>query len=174
MKSRLLSCSFACLFLLALSKPSWAITVTDLYIFGDSLSDTFGTTNGGASNGPLWPVYLSPQLGITYNPATNFATAGAVTPDLATQVSAYQSTVPSADPNALYVVWAGGNDIAAGAPGSLAANNVISAMNTLASFGATQFLVPNMPDMGLVPIDGTGSLTGAAIDFNTRIDAEYA
>lgn len=173
MKSRLLSRSFACLLLLALFKPAWAVTVTDIYIFGDSLSDTFGTTEGGSSNGALWPFYLSPQLGVTYDPATNFAVAGAVTSDLATQVSTYQSAVSGADPNALYVVWAGGNDIAAGAPGSFAANNVISAVNTLATLGATQFLVPNMPDMGLVPIDGTGSLTGAAIDFNTVIDAEY-
>jgi len=173
MKSRLLSCSFGCLFLLALSKPTWAITVSELYIFGDSLSDTNGTTQGGLSNGPLWPFYLSPQLGITYDPATNFAQGGATTSNLATQIFLYQSTVVSADPNALYVVWAGGNDIAANSPGTTAANNVINAVNTLASFGATQFLVPNMPDMGLVPIDGMGSLTGAAIDFNNVIDAKY-
>jgi phospholipase/lecithinase/hemolysin len=173
MKSRLLNRSFACLLLLALFKPTWAITLSDLYIFGDSLSDTFGTIDGGSSNGPLWPFYLSPQMGITYDPAKNFAVTGAVTSHLATQISTYQSTVVSADPNALYVVWAGGNDIIAGAPGSFAANNVISAVNTLASLGASQFLVPNMPDMGLVPIDGAGSLTGAAIDFNTVIDSEY-
>lgn len=174
MKSRLLSRSFACLLLFALSKPTWAITVSELYIFGDSLSDTNGTTQGGASNGPLWPVYLSPELGITYNPATNFAAGGAVTAGLSAQISSYQSTASSADPNALYFVWAGGNDIIFGSPGISAANNVINAVNTLASFGATQFLVPNMPDMGLVPITGgAGSATDAAIDFNTAIDAEY-
>jgi phospholipase/lecithinase/hemolysin len=175
MRSRLLSCSFGCLFFLALSKPTWAVTFTELYIFGDSLSDTIGTTQGGLSNGPLWPFYLSPQLGITYDPATNFAQGGATTSNLATQIFRYQSTVVSADPNALYAVWAGGNDIIAGGSGSVAASNVISAVNTLASFGATQFLVPNMPDMGLVPITGgSGSATSNAISFNAVIDAEYA
>jgi len=52
-KSMMLYGSFLCLFLLAPFNYVWAVTFTELYIFGDSLSDTLGTTDGGVSNGKL-------------------------------------------------------------------------------------------------------------------------
>lgn len=159
-----------CILTFTVSSVASAISFTDIYIFGDSLSDT----DVGVSNGPLWPEYLSPQLGLTYNSATNFAVAGATSFELVTQVSAYQSTVPTADPNALYVVWAGGNDILAGGSGTVAANNVIANVSSLSSFGANYFLVPNLPDLGLIPADGTGTLTLPSIDFNSTIESAYA
>ena len=56
-----------CFLTLTVSSAAYTATFTDVYIFGDSLSDT----NAGFSNGPLWPEYLAPQLGISYNPGTN-------------------------------------------------------------------------------------------------------
>ena len=175
-KSRLLHCGFLCLLLLTSVKHVWAITYTEIYIFGDSLSDTFGTTGGGVSNGQLWPPYLAPQLGLTYNPSANYAVSGAYSWDLSGQISLYQSDIAIADPNALYVIWAGGNDIRTGGSGSDAALNVISAVNTLFSLGATRLLVPNMADIGLAPVAGADAtyLTAEAESFNSVISTEYA
>lgn len=62
-----------------------------------------------------------------------------------------------ADPNALYVVWAGANDFTepqvAGNPAQWARviGNVQTAIANLAADGATHFFVPNMPNLGLTP-----------------------
>lgn len=161
---------FICVFTLTISSTASAITFSNVYIFGDSLSDT----DARASNGLLWPEYLAPQLGIAYDSAANFAIAGSKSSDLAGQVSTYQSTSTMADPNALYVVWAGGNDILAFLNGAGAANNVISIVDSLSLFGASNFFIPNMPDLGLIPADGTGFLTAPSIEFNSTIESVFA
>jgi phospholipase/lecithinase/hemolysin len=64
--------------------------ISDLYIFGDALSDTGNLSsatagafpsppfvNGRFSNGPIWVDYLAAELGLNYNPSNNFAFAGA-------------------------------------------------------------------------------------------------
>lgn len=158
-----------CVLLVTVSSTASAISFSNIYIFGDSLSDT----DAGISNGPLWPEYLAPQLGISYDSAANFAIAGARSSDLAAQLSTYQTTTSMADPDALYVVWAGGNDILAFLNGADAANNVINTVNSLSTFGARNFLIPNMPDIGLIPRDGTGTLTAPSIDFNSTIDSAF-
>ena len=156
---------------ITVSSAAYAATFTDVYIFGDSLSDT----NTGLSNGDLWPVYFAPQVGATYDVGNNYAVAGATTGHLASQVSLYQADATTADPNALYVVWAGANDISLGFSATDAANNLINTVNTLSSLGASNFLVPNMPDLGLVPAGaGSSALTDAAILFNSTIDLAYS
>lgn len=66
---------------------------SDIYVFGDSLSDTgnaFAATgglippsppyfDGRTSNGPLWIETLAPQLQLTSDPNLNFAVNGATT-----------------------------------------------------------------------------------------------
>jgi len=66
---------------------------SDIYVFGDSLSDTgnaFAATGGllppsppyfegRTSNGPLWVETLAPQLDLTSDPNLNFAVNGATT-----------------------------------------------------------------------------------------------
>jgi len=156
---------------LAVSSVAHSATLSDLYIFGDSLSDT----NAGLSDGDLWPIYFAPQVGATYDAGNNYAAAGATTANLASQVSLYQTDNTAADPNALYVVWAGGNDIYGGVSATDAANNLINTISTLTSFGAENFLVPNMPDLGLVPAGGGSSIfTDASILFNSTIDLAYS
>ena len=129
----------------ALSFVLWSVpavragTFTNLYVFGDSLSDvgnvyvaTGGSQpaspyyDGRYSNGPVWVEYLAADLGLPrLQPSllggTDFAWAGAETgtglsvnstPNVGTQVSAYLGQVSNqADPGGLYVVWAGANDI---------------------------------------------------------------
>ncbi len=74
------------------------ILFSDIYVFGDSLSDsgnTFAATdgaippsppyfNGRASNGPVWVETLAPSLGLGVNPNTNRAFFGALSGNLNT------------------------------------------------------------------------------------------
>jgi len=103
-------------------------------VFGDSFSDTgnvFNATTGAIppsptyfdgrfSNGPVWVEYLAQELGLTFNPRTNFAFGGPTTgfnnisiaalPGLQQQINGFTAANPFAKPDALYIVWAGAND----------------------------------------------------------------
>jgi phospholipase/lecithinase/hemolysin len=102
---------------------------------------------------------------------TNLAFGGAFTghgnfligplgPGLLDEITLFATLHPSgADPNSLYVVWAGANDFfAAPAPSTIgpAVTNLATAVGTLAGLGATHLLVFNMPDLGKTP-DGLNS-----------------
>lgn len=83
--------------LITVSRTSWADHITELVVFGDSLSDAgnvFGLTGGTwlappywegrASNGPVWVEQLASRLGVPIPTAsrtggTNFAYGGAQT-----------------------------------------------------------------------------------------------
>ncbi|MEZ5566324.1 MAG: SGNH/GDSL hydrolase family protein [Gammaproteobacteria bacterium] len=175
-----------------------------MYVFGDSLSDT-GNVNivtggvplppyatGHFSNGPVWVETLAANLGLSASPGlaggTNWAFGGAPTgspftaavPTMTQQVSTYY--LPSAggvaDPNALYVVWGGGNDIRTGDPSVLTYSvpNISSIISTLAAAGATNFLVPNLPNIGLTPeaqAAGPAAVAGATF-LSTSFNAQLA
>ncbi|NES64871.1 MAG: SGNH/GDSL hydrolase family protein [Okeania sp. SIO2D1] len=159
---------------------------SDIYVFGDSLSDTgnaFIATGGllppsppyfegRTSNGPLWIETLAPQLDLTSNPSLNFAVNGATTgfvnntnnllPEgtpplligLQTQIDNFIADTPETDPDALYVVWAGANDYLGGNTQGVQSSvgNLSVAVNKLASIGARNFLLQNLPDLGLTPL----------------------
>ncbi len=155
----------------------------EIYVFGDSLSDTgnvFNATggiippsqtyfNGRFSNGPIWVEYLASDLGLKLNLNTNFAYGGATTgsknigiaslPGLQQQVNSFTSANPSANPNALYVIWAGTNDYLDYFFGDIpnptqAVNNLSVAVTALAAVGAKDFVVVNLPDLGNFPVIG--------------------
>ncbi|MGL5195546.1 MAG: SGNH/GDSL hydrolase family protein [Chroococcales cyanobacterium] len=154
-----------------------AANFSEIYVFGDSLSDTgqlfqqsqaqIPSTSlyfeGRFSNGPVWVEYLAEQLNIPFNPDTNFAFGGATTGamnryethsrGLLDQVNRFQQTQDSADPNALYIVWAGPNDYLGNQERNpnQPVSNVSEAIATLAAMGAQNFLVPNLPDLGNLP-----------------------
>ncbi len=154
-----------------------AANFSEIYVFGDSLSDTgqlFEQSQaaippsslyfkGRFSNGPVWVEYLAEQLNIPFNPDTNFAYGGATTGQmnvnkspsrgLLDQVNRFQRTENSADPNALYIVWAGPNDYLGNnqRDPNQPVSNVSKAIATLAAMGAQNFLVPNLPDLGNLP-----------------------
>ncbi|MFX5245275.1 autotransporter domain-containing protein, partial [Acinetobacter baumannii] len=80
-------------------------------------------------------------------------------PSVSAQVSGYLAANGGrADPNALYTVWSGANDIfavAAGAPAqttiATAVGAHVTAVASLRSAGARYILVPTVPDTGLTP-----------------------
>lgn len=84
------------------------------------------------------------------------------------------------DPNALYVVWGGANDISIN-PSPLvatqAADNIGASVAALYGRGARNFLVPNLPDLGATP-GAAGPLapaiTGLALNYNSRLAGHLA
>jgi phospholipase/lecithinase/hemolysin len=119
--------------------PAFAATYDNLYVFGDSNSDT-GTRltleglplppywEGRHSNGPVAVEYLSAAIGVASQAGVNnFAVGGAFTgygnidtsPSLTNtgmlgQFEYFSNLYNNkADPNALYFLWGGGNDITA-------------------------------------------------------------
>jgi len=153
---------------------------------------------GRFSNGPTWVellglelnAYAVPEvtsfLGGTEN-GINYAYGGAtsgsvnvglpgVLPGLTQELSAFNADFPgaTADPNALYVVWAGANDYLSVVdldPISVV-GNVIGAVQTLYDKGARNFIVPNLPDLGLVPRNRGGQWQDA-FSFLSQYHNDY-
>lgn len=176
-----------------------ASAYSDLFVFGDSLSDVGNTQaatastiffvnpgpsyyQGRFSNGPVYSELLSEHLGLgtlTRSSAggDNFAYGGAKTEgtdgisglfidDLAEQVADYVDN-RTGDPDALYIVWAGANDLFTGQQNmSIPVGNITSNMQNLYDDGARQFLVMNLPKIGATP-DYNGTAASQA-DWNNR------
>ena len=173
---------------------SFGDSISQLVVFGDSLSDTGnvyiatsgaepappGYTAGLFTDGPdsfpsttgplgIWVQQLSGMMGVT-SPApslaggTGYAFGGALTgydptfgsggePYVGDQVNLYLAshtgTLPS---NALYVFWAGANDLfTEGNSPSTAVMNISANISTLYADGARNFLWLNMPPLGDTP-----------------------
>jgi phospholipase/lecithinase/hemolysin len=131
--------------------------------------------NGRFSNGPLWVEHvasawslpMTPSLlgGTDYAWGGAFVTAdqplggGAVIPSVPHQVELYLSQHSGkADPNALYILEGGGNDIidaaGSGSPQQLGfqiALGTASNENLLRRAGARNFLIPNIFNLAIVP-----------------------
>lgn len=165
--------------------PASAVSFSNVYFFGDSLSDTGNilTSTGGAlpvapylpgrfSDGKLWVEYLAEGLGHA-NASTasllggnNFSFGGARTggndniPSVLLQVAGFVNRAGLSDPNALYVVVAGGNDMRDARSGDAsnigpaavaATDNLKTALTALAVDGAKNVLVANLPNLGWTP-----------------------
>ena len=187
---------------------------SDIYFFGDSLSDTgnmYTITgglvpappyfNGGYSDGPIWVDYLASGLGLSgaaspsLKGGNNYAFGGALSGidsesglpvGLRMQVSAYAVTHRfAADPDALYVIAIGSNDIigiAEALPGiddaaarfELAQgviDNLLYSVNYLIDRGAHNFLIANVPDIGITPGAVSGGFATAATDVSMQYNA---
>ncbi|MFQ5635229.1 MAG: SGNH/GDSL hydrolase family protein [Gammaproteobacteria bacterium] len=181
-----------------------AAPYSQLFAFGDSLSDTGNITilngiplppyfPGHFSNGTVWVETLAANLGVSASPAlaggTNSAFGGAATgappaipppttpPTLIDQAGMFLTGLGGggADPNALYVVFGGGNDVRAGDICCSVAN-LSSVITSLAGAGAHHFLVPNLPDIGLTPeaIAGGPAIQAGATFLSTTHNAALA
>jgi outer membrane lipase/esterase len=137
-----------------------------LVVFGDSLSDSGNA--GRYSNGPVWVERIATRLGAELRPSeeggTNFAVGGARThggpTGLRAQADAFLKALPGgrADPDALYIVYGGGNDLLSAEHAPDRARLVAAAVDALGSIiedlaqaGARNILVPNLPDIGRTP-----------------------
>jgi phospholipase/lecithinase/hemolysin len=165
-----------------------------IYAFGDSLTDAGNDSlaTGGLvpisppyadrsfTNGPVWVKDLAQDLGLpAVNPSlaggTDFAYGGAETgqtpahtlnpTDLGSQVSQFDSQVPTPQAGALYTIWIGSNDVLditnntsltpaqQEADVGAAVNNETAAISALAARGAQNLLVLNVPDLGKTPYE---------------------
>ncbi len=200
---------------------------TDLYVFGDSLSDignafratgylippaNLGYQEGRFSNGRVAVEQLASGLGDNYRleQSNNFAFGGATTgqgnsfeddlktdlPGLLDQIEAFRGRVSTgADVNGLYIVWAGPNDFidtlggsplpsptgdrVFGDPAVLVrqgAANIRNSITTLQGLGARNLVIPNMPNLGLLPGTRAFSREATAISraFNAAVDLELS
>lgn len=125
--------------------------------------------DGRFSNGPVWLETVAAFYGVPldasgFDPSaaagTNYAVGGTPTGNpltstfgtmLENQLPLYLAhTSGVADPSALYSVFGGGNDVRLGNP-AFAAANVATIVADLYAAGARNFIVPNLPDVGLTP-----------------------
>jgi outer membrane lipase/esterase len=155
-----------------------------LYVFGDSYCDVgnlFIATGGAEpaapyylgrfSNGPIWLDHVAGFLGVPLKPSlaggTDYAFGGAwvtqpqsVTgvPSVLQQVELYLVQHDGrADPNALYILEGGGNDILdtpSGSPellGLRIAEGIARGELLLREAGAKHFVIPDLLNVGLLP-----------------------
>ena len=160
---------------------------------------------GRFSNGLVTVEYLSENLGLTLDPyyddeaGNNFAVGGATTgtgntnndeiapflpgvtlPGVSEQINAYEHSLGDgrADPDALYVVWAGANDyldylgdVIPADPAFLVESGIDNTVNNvthLADLGAENIVVPNLPSLGSLPFSAEfqDEATALTIAFN--------
>ncbi|MEP0856971.1 SGNH/GDSL hydrolase family protein [Trichocoleus sp. DQ-U1] len=140
---------------------------------------------GRFSNGPIWVDALANKLGLAPALVTelagganssngiNFAFGGATSgtknvagplPGLQTEIDFFKSglavTKQPADSEALYIVWAGGNDYLGGGvtDPTEPVKNISAAVTSLFKIGARNFLVANLPDLGKAPVGLSGGI----------------
>jgi phospholipase/lecithinase/hemolysin len=156
--------------------PLHADPITQIVVFGDSLSDVgnvFAATGsppapyypGRYSNGPVWVERLASDLGLpaptpSLLGGNDYAFGGAETgtglspkgvPNVLTQISTYLSAHQPAT-GQLFVVWGGANNFFDGQTNPLVpVADIGTAISTLAAKGAKQFLVPNYVNLALTP-----------------------
>jgi cholinesterase len=138
-------------------------TFDHLVIFGDSLSDMGNA--GRFSNGPVWVEQLAAMLKLPLSASErggqNFAVGGARVKEgpqsLRAQVEEFLKQ-PRPSGRTLYIIWGGGNDVLAaiGEPDALSKVNaavasVKSIVAELIAHGASDLLVPNLPDVSVTP-----------------------
>jgi outer membrane lipase/esterase len=172
------------LLLIAEAAHLQAASFSQIVVFGDSLTDTGNSYlavglppsppyfNGRFSNGPLWIEHLAAGLGLPVAPflagGTNYAVAGARTgadgtvpgTGVTSIVDFYRALNPVLDPNALFVLTGGGNDLLDASVKTLseaemeakgAANNLLQNAANLATQGAKHILMASSGNVGATP-----------------------
>ncbi len=155
-------------------------------------------TGGVFSNGPNWVQDLAQNLGLpaiqaSLSGGTDFAYGGAETgqtpthtlnpTDLSAQVTQFAAQVASPQPNSLYTVWAGSNDVLDIANNAsltptqqqtdvkAAVANEVAGIQALAGRGAHDFVVLNIPDLGNTPYERARG--PAAVAAATTLAKQY-
>lgn len=178
---------------------------SSVVVFGDSNVDSGNLAALGASlgvtinpppdfggrnnNGPVVVEYLAADLGV---PLKNYSFSGATTgsdlgfgliPGTLSQITGYLGTIGgSADASALYVYWAGSNDLLdlvnnttlpmASIPGAIATalGNINAGLTDLSNAGATRIVVANRTPRN--DLTNQDNLNGIA--FNMALSADLS
>lgn len=226
--TRFLQCSLSAVCLSA-ALQSDALAFSQLYVIGDSLSDSgnasvtyqgivqqlggpvpgFGPAipssvyyQGRSSNGPIYADVLAGKLGLTNQASLlgggNYAYGGARTDyqiygapfqGMLDQKNTLLAQHSAIDPDALVVVFGGANNIqdllrgqrgvGSEPPSTLAetVQDLDTIIDDLYAAGARNFLVPNAPNVGLVPRVALSGIpnavaiaTGATVQLNSLLD----
>lgn len=177
-----------------------------MYCFGFSWTDTHNCASswtapnfyqGRACNGPMWPEFLSANLGLDYVEANNYAHCGATAADVLDQVANFPP--PSKPQLSLYSIWVGDSDFLRGAPpdgfglGYLNVTNEVAwnqliqklissnsnAVNRLYAKGAREIVFQNQVDYrglpGVVSAFGTDVVGLSKLsDYITRFNLGFS
>ncbi|XQA79262.1 autotransporter outer membrane beta-barrel domain-containing protein [Xanthomonas sacchari] len=145
------------------------------FVWAQYVAEYYGTNAAANGNGQIGDDYAAgnARVGVA-NPS-----ALGVAPSLATQASNYlAANGGKADPNALYSVWGGANDlfaIAGGAPVQATIGNAVTAevgiVASLQNAGARYVMVNNLPDVGITPRFRAGG--AAAMAQGTALATAY-
>ncbi|MCW0459043.1 Esterase EstA [Xanthomonas sacchari] len=145
------------------------------FVWAQYVAEYYGTNAAANGNGQIGDDYAAgnARVGVA-NPS-----ALGVAPSLATQASNYlAANGGKADPNALYSVWGGANDlfaIAGGAPTQATIGNAVTAevgiVASLQNAGARYVMVNNLPDVGITPRFRAGG--AAAMAQGTALATAY-
>jgi phospholipase/lecithinase/hemolysin len=154
-------------------------------------------SQGRFTNGGNWLDYLAHDLGVAAPKASlaggsDYAFGGASTgsgtttyapgeaaPNVGSQIATYLSTnTPTA--GELFTIWAGANNLLIGNQSNplVPAQDIANEITTLASAGAKQFLVPNLPLLGEIPASSgltlaqRQGLDAWSVGFNQTLQAE--
>jgi outer membrane lipase/esterase len=141
------------------------------------------------SNGPVYAEYLNGLLNVPAGNFADYAIGGAEAgtgnigglpgAGVVQEITRYLATSPTPNKSSLVIVYAGANDYFGALPGiqALAAAqqtaavtaqvdttvaNILADVTRLAQAGVTNFVVPNLPNLGATPNYNT-SVTGAAL-----------
>ncbi|HVF73018.1 MAG TPA: SGNH/GDSL hydrolase family protein [Chthoniobacterales bacterium] len=137
------------------------------YSLGGGTNYAFGgaTTNNGTHEEVVVTTPLFGDVTITID-------------DMGQQVDDYLAS-QVVDPNALYVVWGGGNDLfndESATNVTATAARATALMTRLANAGAKYIMVPNVPPLGVIPRyagepEKQRSLSAAAADYRQQLSA---
>lgn len=163
---------------------------------GPVWSELFAAKLGRANDAaPAWPVF--PAIPTIPNTGNNYAVGGATTgltgsfnslTGMTSQAGVFQQQHPfGVAPNALYVLWGGGNDVLDAVKLSSpfaqlqAIKDAVQNIATIAGglnqfYGAANFLIPSLPNIGASPIyanDPLGAATATSLSntFNQLLAA---
>ena len=138
------------------------------YSLGGGTNCAFGgaTTNNGTHDETVVSTPLFGDVTITID-------------DMGKQMDDYLAS-HAIDPNALYVVWGGGNDLFnndSPANVTATASRATALMTRLANVGAKYIMVPNVPPLGIIPKYAGDpakqtSLSRAAADYRSQLSAD--
>ena len=164
---------------------------TDIFIFPEPIPPP-PYFNGRFSNGPVWSERLATALGVgplvhSNVGGDNFAHGNAMTTgtgileslfidDIDDQVGDFIGS-RTVDPDALFVVFAGANDLLDGETNvSIPVGNLITDIGRLITAGAENILVGNLPWLGLTPrFNGdpgqSAAMTAVTQNFNSTLAA---